>query len=476
MKKPAPTPQTTPGKRPRRSAPVRLLGLSLACLAGLSACAPGGADSADAEPAPIEVPPPVEQTNEGLTIFYTDYNEVEAKILDAAISQFNQQHPDTPVTADKHFADGLYTSHQDAYTKMITEVMAGDGPDLFLYDFLTMDVEKMARRGVFADLEPYFEADHFDWSGYNQAVMEGGVWDGHRLVVPLSYSLPVLYTSQTALDETGFTVENCGTFDGFLDEVEKIESDPKQTREAFRSEEAFYYFPYNSGLPYVDYDRQTADLSFPELEQGASIYKNLKPVLAPGFADGSDMAGAADIRDGKCLFTCPDFSLYGFFLAAGCINKLDDAVMLPIRDTQGGIRARISSAIAVRNSSSNLQVAYEFIKFLLSEEFQLDTIGWRWQHFSVLDAANERYYIENTVERDNSMIAPDNPYGFEGNIVLPQADYDELASYMDEVGGVFFYTADTNFMRQIKDYLSGNASYQEAVHAAERQMELYLSE
>ena len=55
------------------------------------------------------------------------------------------------------------------------------------------------------------------------------------------------------------------------------------------------------------------------------------------------------------------------------------------------------------------------------------------------------------------MIAPDNPYGFEGNIVLPQADYDELASYMDEVGGVFFYTADTNFMRQIKDYLSGNA-------------------
>lgn len=150
--------------------------------------------------------------------------------------------------------------------------------------------------------------------------------------------------------------------------------------------------------------------------------------------------------------------------------------MLPIRDTQGGIRARISSAIAVRNSSSNLQVAYEFIKFLLSEEFQLDTIGWRWQHFSVLDAANERYCIENTVERDNSMIAPDNPYGFEGNIVLPQADYDELASYMDEVGGVFFYTADTNFLRQIKDYLSGDASYQEAVRAAERQMNLYLSE
>ena len=451
--------------------------LPLACLVALSACAPGGgAGGADAEPLPIEVPPPVEQTNEGLTIFYTDYNEVEVKILDAAISQFNQQHPDTPVTADKYFTDGLYTSHQDAYTKMTTEVMAGEGPDLFLYDYMTMDIEKMARRGVFADLEPYFEADNFDWSGYNQAVMDAGVWDGHRLVVPLSYMLPILYTSQTALDETGFSVENCNTFDGFLDEVEKIESDPKQTREAFRSEEAFYYFPYNSGLPYVDYDRQKVDLSFPEMEQGASIYKNLNPILELGFGDGSDMAGAADIRDGKCLFTCPNFPLYGFFLTEGCINKFDDAVMVPIRDTQGGIRARITSAVMVRNSSPNLQVAYEFIKFLLSEEFQLDTIGWRWQNFSVLDAANERYYIENTVERDNSMIAPDNPYGFEGNIVLLQEDYDELSSYMDEVGGVFFYAKETNFMRNIGDYLSGDASYDEAANAAERQLNIYLSE
>lgn len=456
---------------------IQCLCLPLTCVFALTACAPGGGTGgADAEPLPIEVPPPVEQENTGLTIFYTDYNEVEAKILDAAISQFNQLHPDTPVTADKYFTDGLYTSHQDAYTKMTTEVMAGEGPDLFLYDYMTMDIEKMARRGVFADLEPYFEADNFDWSGYNQAVMEGGVWDGHRLVVPLSYSLPVLYTSQTALEETGFSVENCNTFDGFLDEVEKIESDPKQTREAFRSEEAFYYFPYNAGLPYADYDRQKVDLSFPELEQGASIYKNLNPVIEIGVSDGNDIAGAADIRDGKCLFTCPNFPLYGFFLTEGCINKFDDAVMVPIRDTQGGIQARITSAIAVRNSSSNLQIAYEFIKFLLSEEFQMDTWGYRWQNFSVLDAANEEYYRKCVIESRSSKISPSNPYGFEGNIVLPQEDYDELSSYMDEVGGVFFYAKETNFMRNIGDYLSGDASYEEAANAAERQLNIYLSE
>ena len=94
----------------------------------------------------------------------------------------------------------------------------------------------------------------------------------------------------------------------------------------------------------------------------------------------------------------------------------------------------------------------------------------------MLDAANERYYIENTVERDNSMIAPSNPYGFEGNIVLPQEDYDELASYMDEVSGAFFYTKETSFLRNMDAYLSGEASYEEAAQAAERQLNIYLSE
>ena len=157
--------------------------LPLACLLALSACAPGTAGSA--EPAPIEVPPPVEQTNEGLTIFYTDYIGLEAKLLDAAVTQFNQLHPDNPVTAEKIFVDGSSESQDNAYTKMLTEVMAGEGPDLFFLEQNLMDIEKMVRRGVFADMEPYFEADNFDWSGYNQAVMDAGVWDGQRLVIPL---------------------------------------------------------------------------------------------------------------------------------------------------------------------------------------------------------------------------------------------------------------------------------------------------
>lgn len=52
--------------------------------------------------------------------------------------------------------------------------------------------------------------------------MDGGVWDGKRLVIPCTYSIPLAITTQTTLDKTGFSVENCSNFMSFVDESSKI--------------------------------------------------------------------------------------------------------------------------------------------------------------------------------------------------------------------------------------------------------------
>ena len=459
-------------KRLHRSAPVRMLCLALACLAGLTACAPGG--TADAEPAPIEVPPPVEQTNEGLNIWYTDYGMM-VKYLDAAVTQYNQLHPDNPVTADKYFADSSSESNDEATQQMLTEVMAGSGPDLIFFDVGNMDIEKMVRRGVFADLEPYFEADNFDWSGYNQAVMDAGVWDGQRLVIPLQYNFPMLYTSQTALDETGFSIENCDTFGGLLDEIEAMQADPSQKREVFRAKYTFYNFAQYAGIPYVDYDRQKADLSSPELKRGAEIYNNLGGLELGVLDDGIN--GAADIRDGKALWICPFPPVNGFYTGPEVINTFDELVMMPIRDVNGGIQAQITWAVAVRNNSPNLQNAYEFIKYLLSEEFHTETLGYRWLYYSVLDSANEAYFQDHVYNRAAPLVPPENSYGLD-TVDVRQEDFDELMDYTRQITGAYFDCSETLFMRNMRTngFLSGEVSYEDAAQQAERQMDLYLSE
>ena len=443
--------------------------LPLACLLALTACAPGG-DAA--EPAPVSVPPPVEQTNTELHIFYTDADAIQTSTLDAAVIQYNQRHPDNPVTAEKIFTDGSDTVRDEQTRRMLAEVMAGEGPDLIFFVDDSMDVEKMARRGVFADLEPYFEADNFDWSGYNQTVMDAGVWDGHRLVIPLEYQIPMLYTSRTALEETGFSVENCDTFKGFLSEAEKVQNTPGQTRSLFRTILAFHDFAQYAGIPYIDYARQQADLSFPELERGTEIHKNLTDL----HYDEDALSGAADIRDGSALWIHPLFTLDGFLMGAGVINTFDEAVMMPIRDIEGEIQAEITCSVAVRNSSPNLQNAYNFIKFLLSEEFQQETLDWRYTAFSVLNSANEAYYRLQTVERSSPIVAKgSNPYGFE-SFDAPQEDFDELMSYTGQITGAFYTSSQTQFLDLMQGYLSDETSYKDAVDAAESRLNIYLSE
>ena len=455
----------------------KLFCLPLACLLALTACAQGtgaSTDAASAEPVPIEVPPPVEQTNTELNIWYTDYG-TSANFLDAAVSLYNQQYPDRMVTAEKFFADGSIENSDAATQQMLTEVMAGSGPDLIFFSGSGTDIEKMVRRGVFADMEPYFEADNFDWSGYNQAVMDAGVWDGHRLVIPLQYNFPMLYTSQTALDETGFSMENCDTFGGLLDEIEAMQADPGQTRDVFRAKFTFYDFAHYAGIPYVDYDRQKADLSFPELQRSAEIFQNLGGLELGTYDMGID--SAADIRDGKALWTCPFPPVDGFYTGPEVINTFDDMVMMPIRDVDGGIQAEITWAVAVRNNSPNLQNAYEFIKYLLSEEYHTETLNYRWLYYSVLDAANDAYFQDYVYGRAVPLTPPKNAYGLDSVDVHPE-DFDELMDYTRQITGAYFSCAETNFMRNMRmcGFLSGEAAYDDAAEDAERQMNLYLSE
>ena len=149
--------------------------------------------------------------------------------------------------------------------------------------------------------------------------------------------------------------------------------------------------------------------------------------------------------------------------------------MMPIRDVDGGIQAEVTWAVAVRNNSPNLQNAYEFIKYLLSEEYHTETLSYRWLYYSVLDSANEAYFQDHVYDRALPLVPPENSYGLD-TVDVRQEDHGELMDYTRQISGAYFSCADTNFMRNMRDYLSGEVSYEESVREAERKLELYLSE
>ena len=129
----------------------------------------------------------------------------------------------------------------------------------------------------------------------------------------------------------------------------------------------------------------------------------------------------------------------------------------------------------MRNNSPNLQNAYEFIKYLLSEEYHTETLDYRWQYYSVLDAANEAYFQDYVYNQAAPLVPPENSYSLD-SVDVRQEDFDELMDYTRQISGAYYNCKETIFLRNMGDYISGEASYEEAVREVERKLDLYLSE
>ena len=315
--------------------------------------------------------PTAPQKNESLTVFCMG-GQKDSAMFQLALNRYQELYPEISVELIKPETDSTdYEAEEELFQQVAAQIMAGEGPDVFIVNDRVMDVEKLVRQGIFADMEPFFQADDFDWTPYHKTVMDGGVWDGKRFVVPLSYDFPLLITSRTALEETGFDMDVCRDYQGFIDETTRYMEDPTQTRQLFRQPLIIADIVGFSGISVADYDTQTIDLSAPLFKAGYQWYKTTMEKNTNDYNDYTDdmsLYGAAAVRDGNVLWTPPiQGALSGFYNDFGAIKTVDDAVMMPIRDEKGGIQARLKFPVAVRANSENLQNAYDFIIFIMQK-------------------------------------------------------------------------------------------------------------
>lgn len=129
---------------------------------------------------------------------------------------FQQEHPSVTVNLEILPTDA---AERSIHLKQLrTQIMAGNGPDVYLLptgselitnsrlkrntdsiavEPLLHDVEQIMYAGMFWDLQDYYEADTaLNTEGLRQDVMDAGVVDGARYVLPLRYTMPVLLVNR----------------------------------------------------------------------------------------------------------------------------------------------------------------------------------------------------------------------------------------------------------------------------------------
>lgn len=425
--------------------------------------------------------PTVAQENTSLTVFCMGGLK-DSSMIELAFNRYRDLHPDVSLELIMPESDATnQEANKELYQQVAAQIMAGEGPDVFIIDDTVMDVEKLVRQGHFADMEPFFEADNFDWKPYNQTVMDGGVWNGKRFVIPLSYDFPLLITSRTALEETGFDITACKDYMGFQEETTRYLEDTTQTRQLFRNVLMITDVVPISGISVVDYDTQSIDLTSSTFQAGYQWRKTVEQRCLNNFGDfqtDASLCGAAAVRDGHVLWS-PAFlsALSGFYNEFSAIKTIDEAVMMPIRDISGGIQAKIKYPVAVRANSGNLQNSYDFIKILLSSEVQCAVSS---EELSVLDSANEYFYQETSQGKVYYISAGVN--GFTSTTDQNQAvdwpsseEFQQFVGFTQEISGTY-YSSRTGLNGAMYPFLYEDADYAKTIDSAKRKLEIYLSE
>lgn len=131
---------------------------------------------------------------------------------------FEKEHPGVTVRLE---VLPVNSDERELYLYQLrTDILAGNGPDIYLlptgntiyrngfqgkqmeYEIepLFADVQMAMINGLFSDIGPYYDADEaLHTEALNTAVMDAGVVDGRRYVLPIRYNMPVLLANPEAI-------------------------------------------------------------------------------------------------------------------------------------------------------------------------------------------------------------------------------------------------------------------------------------
>jgi multiple sugar transport system substrate-binding protein len=308
----------------------------------------------------------------------------ETEFLTAAAQMFMEKYPDVTVTVNAfrttelvELEGGMVTSADpaegktdaDYLTYMNTRVMSGDAEDILVTDPLPL--RKYAEMGVFEDLSPRLAAspELSDATHHMKAfeLMRGA--DGAIYELPLTWTpTQILYFDPELVAESGLSLpEGTKTLShrAALDFAQKLKdrsSKPNTFLGIGNGINTAYALLGDELANFLDFDAKTAN-----------------------FTDGRFAAILAEARalEASEVFVPRDFDFYNtpYTLAMGDDMGFQAAyyaliadgrrgLSMPKSDAQGRVEMHAYPKVGVNSLSENKALAWEFVKFLLSDEVQ----------------------------------------------------------------------------------------------------------
>lgn len=263
-----------------------------------------------------------------------------------------------------------------------TEIMAGGGPDAYLLpsdsginEPLFRDVMQSMHNGLFYDISEYYDADEaLGKDAFVEAVMDAGVVDESRYILPLRYNLPAYYIDTEALAVSDL---NNGIFEsGILNVLDTVlEMGDKEW--ACGAEVYIERFGFNIYPNLINYESGEVSLNAYEVAEFLEKYQAVRALIGDTYDHRKIFDVIAYIHDnyywGNSGFPMHNAVIqldYAMDLAATAKAEGKMLSMIPMRATDGSLIADVYYWCAVGSGSKNTELAYDFIRMFLLEDYQ----------------------------------------------------------------------------------------------------------
>jgi multiple sugar transport system substrate-binding protein len=310
------------------------------------------------------------------------------KYLDAAVQLFQEQHPGTTIDVKEYTSNPLPTG--DDKNKMVkvgenpedvekyvssmnTQMMSGKGPDIMLLS--PLPYEKYIDKNILVNLSEMMQSDaNFDINKYYTNILDAMKYNGNLYGLPLSVSLNVLQANKALLDKYNIKIEDDKwNWDDFEQTAERIvESSKKDGVLDMYALSGMNGSMLISSLVSESYnkfvDKNKKAISFDDREF-IDLLNLAKSMIDKNYIDTDTSQGKmADIATrGNTVFSASKIMMHmDMMLAKQIFSEGVEFLKYPGEGTD--LSFTTNTLYGINNKSSNKTLAWEFLKFLTSDE------------------------------------------------------------------------------------------------------------
>ncbi len=396
--------------------------------------------------------------------------------VNAAIDAFQKSHPDYRVEL-KTYSNEIVGVKQSGsavdLTSLVqqfnTDVIAGNGADIYILD--NLPYYKYIDKGLLADLGPLMEADGFDLSQYYGNIIDACRVDGTLYTMPAAFSFDML-----AGKEGNMPAGDAPSIGDFFNAADSLPAGIA-TLPNEDAIQVFTEFMKGNYSYFVDQAAKTARFDTPEFIDLLSRFKALVDSRTNSSA-AVESTPYEQVGDGTLAFTNASFSGFMDLAMINALAGYDTKLQNMPSVEQGAYNFTPKGLYGINASSENSQIAWEFIKILLSQELQSDSM--KMNGFPVNKAALQAM-VDKEIEageNENTRMVVGTPTKQVEVKPLSREAYDAFTANFDKLNRVL--SPDQNVVNilneELSSFFSGQKTAEDVAELIQNRVETILNE